>query len=299
MKYYVLMMDIIDSRKFKYDIDKAQIFVKKILNILNKKYKAQIRAEARINAGDEIQVLFKDIRGAFQYYRMFEILIYPIKIRAAIGAGDLYHEEAWNTNEMYGEAYFNARKALELCKNEQIKLLYYEKNRDTHVLNAMLTTRDLLSKRGNSIMTNSVQIIAELICPLVSTKNEFIQKYEFEEISNIFDLKKEVLSILNQKLEKNNKYYSKGTSLESANKYFVINETVYQRFIDVIEPCNVEEARINDEVFLTDCWKHGYNVKIASILSVKRQIVDRAMNYIYFPEKRNYDGAILIAMQNL
>lgn len=58
------------------------------INNLNGLFREDIQFEVTFSAGDELQGLFDNVVTALLYFRLFEILIAPVKIRAGVGVGD-------------------------------------------------------------------------------------------------------------------------------------------------------------------------------------------------------------------
>lgn len=295
MKYAVLMGDLVKSRSYKEDIIFAQSLMKESLDYLNKKFKKEIQAEAKISEGDGMQVLFKNAAAAFSYYRLLELFLYPLSLRASIGIGEVYRGQSRDTNELYGTAYFNAREALELCEKSGKALLIYDENGDNLLLNAMLSNREIFSKRGNPFMTNGVQIAAEIISPLV-LDDGCDAGYDTKSIFRILGKKEKFITRTSERKE-----LADGISFYSVYSgkrklFYDFNFDFLEKYLPKIEPCYVEEAAKEDKILLSGCWKRGANVKIAEIMGISRQIVDRAMKYVSFPEKRNFDGAVLMAL---
>ena len=73
MRNYVsLIMDIEKSRR--YSVDR-----------LNELFQENIEYDVTFSAGDELQGLFNDVIVAVMYFRLFEMLVKPVKLRAGIG----------------------------------------------------------------------------------------------------------------------------------------------------------------------------------------------------------------------
>ena len=88
-QYACLIMDIENSKK--YDVserNEIQQYMNQCINNLNGLFHEDIQFEVTFSAGDELQGLFDNVVTASLYFRLFEILIAPVKIRAGIGVGD-------------------------------------------------------------------------------------------------------------------------------------------------------------------------------------------------------------------
>ena len=302
MSYTVLMGDIVKSRHYSSHINEAQELLRVSLKYLNRTYKRFIKAEARLQRGDEFQVLITEPYIGFLFYRLLELLIYPLKIRCAMYTDDIYDSNFYSTERMSGNAYYEAGNLLDVCKGETRSFLFGSKylprgTKDAFVINAMAERRSSEITRGNSIMNNNVQIIAEMLYPLT------LRTERLDGLPNISLL--EPIFILKDRI------YELNSSLRITHIKYAINNRMRQEdelpsnygkvdFYRLDNYCNnsrlscgVLDAYKSDRDFLSSCWKRGYNVTIAEILNVSRQIVDRAMNYLDYTKKRNYDGVIV------
>lgn len=112
-KYGSIMIDIVDSRKYK-NRNEIQEFMKCIIVYLNKIFYKSLKKPLMFSAGDEIQGLFYEPLAAYLCVRFCMMICYPVKIRAGIGYGELaFDNENWKSSELDGEVYHNARYAIE------------------------------------------------------------------------------------------------------------------------------------------------------------------------------------------
>ena len=302
MSYTVLMGDIVKSRNYSNHINEAQELLRLSLNYLNKTYKRFIKAEARLQRGDEFQVLLTEPYAGFLFYRLLELLIHPLKIRCAMYTDDIYDFNFYSTERMFGNAYYEAGNLLEICKDESKSFLYGSKYvsygaNDVFVINAMTDRRSSLLVRGNSIMNNNVQLIAEILYPLTLNGERIDGLYNISLLKQIFFFKDEIYE-LNNSLRITPIKYSSYSRMRQEDtlptNYGKVDFAHLEHYCNNSRfSCGVLDAYEHDSNFLRSCWKRGYNVTIAEILNVSRQTVDRAMTYLNYTEKRNYDGVIL------
>lgn len=305
MNYTVLMGDIVKSRNYSNRINEAQELLRVSLNYLNKTFKRYIKAEARLQRGDEFQVLLTEPYAGFLFYRLLELLIYPLKIRCAMFSDEIYDFNFSATERMFGNAYYEAGNLLDVCKDEAKSFLFGSKyfphgNKDAFVINTMANQRSTMLVRGNSIMNNNVQIIAEILCPLTLHNERIVGLSNISLLEQIFMLKKMIYE-LNNSLHitpiRYSSYIRTTKEFDPSQNYGKVDFNRLDNCCDDIRfSCGVLDAYENDRDFLHSCWKRGYNVIIADILNVPRQTVDRAMTYLNYAEKRNYDGIILVLL---
>lgn len=140
--YAVITMDIIGSKKSKEVLNKFLIkneLINELNYYLNKddliddflkkqsiqssvilKRKDLILTDITISRGDELQVVCKNIYEIPYILRCIRYYLRPLKIRVGVGIGgintDLDEESSWNMN---GEAFYNARQALEILSYDK------------------------------------------------------------------------------------------------------------------------------------------------------------------------------------
>ncbi|CBK75260.1 hypothetical protein CIY_26800 [Butyrivibrio fibrisolvens 16/4] len=166
IKYASLIIDIEKSRKYGV-IDRTSI--QKILmdyvEILNGMFCESQEFKVTFSAGDSLQGLFVDVASAYMYYRLLEILIYPVKLRAGIGVGEwtIKIENGLSTQQD-GPAYHNARQAIEGVYNSQLSNINIYSGEDDFLANHLINA-SLQLKRQQMPMQNYVQLLNELIFP--------------------------------------------------------------------------------------------------------------------------------------
>lgn len=168
-KQTVLIADIIQSRKSddRYEIQKKLLTV---IDFLNKVYKDSLVKKVEISSGDSFQGLFHNPGVAFLYIRIAQMLLYPTKIRAGIGVGDLdYIDKDFGSNLLDGEAYHNAKDAINLISGSRKEMVSLQiKNADNRLLIPLNIMLDMYYKLRQSFGVNSLRIslVNELLNPM-------------------------------------------------------------------------------------------------------------------------------------
>lgn len=165
----VLLADIIQSRKSE-DRYKTQKKLLSIIEILNKAYNTHLVRKVEISSGDSFQGLFDHPSSAFLYIRIAQMLMYPEKIRGGIGVGCLdYIDDNFGTNLLDGEAYHNARKAIELNSNSNEEIVsIIMNNADVQQIDAINIVFNMYFKLRQFFGVNSLKIslVNELLNPM-------------------------------------------------------------------------------------------------------------------------------------
>ncbi len=273
MKYAALIGDIVESRNYQ-DRLLVQKLLKSSLNLLNEWFLESINKQMVISSGDEMQGLFKETYASYMYYRLLKMLLFPVKIRAGISFDELDYKMDWDSNELDGPVYRNAKNAVMFCKENNFKVIINSNNPNDKYVNMLLNLTNHIGK-SNTITINLIQLFSELLFPLNPNIN----------ISNIELLKKIIeykINIYNLEV-RNDKIYNKDINFDVLKKY--LDEGLY--FNDK-----------NEEIIFQSYWKKGFSTKVANILGIARQIVDRNYNYMNFTNLRNSEATIISILQN-
>ncbi|HBS91050.1 MAG TPA: hypothetical protein DEA51_01120 [Erysipelotrichaceae bacterium] len=187
-----LIADIIQSRKSeeRYDIQKKMIL---IIDFLNKIYKDRLVKKVEISSGDSFQGLFDSPGTAFLYIRMMQMLLYPIKIRAGIGVGTLdYMDKDFGTNLLDGEAYHNAKMAIDIISVTRKEAVYFNIKNSNHIFsNSVNTMLDMYYKLRQIFGVNSLRIslVNELLNPMsVNGEINYLDQTSDKEIEFLNDI---------------------------------------------------------------------------------------------------------------
>ena len=119
--FIAIIGDIRDSRDLESRKDTQQK-LKKILYEINERYSDDITSKFLITLGDEFQGLLSNGKNLINIIQEIKIKIYPVEIRFGVGIGKITTEI--NTEMALGAdgpGYYNARRAIELLKENEKK----------------------------------------------------------------------------------------------------------------------------------------------------------------------------------
>ncbi len=178
VNYVSLIMDIEKSRKYPTeDRIELQKYISHCVDMLNELFRENIEHDVIFSAGDELQGLFNDATVAVMYFRLFEMLLKPVKIRAGIGVGEwtIKIDNASSTQQD-GPAYHRARCAIEEVRKKSFHNIRIYSDRDdimaNHLLNASRTLKDQQIYKQNIVL-----VILELLCPFVKWETD-VNRYK-------------------------------------------------------------------------------------------------------------------------
>lgn len=178
LNYVSLIMDIEKSRNYKIDErNEIQNYMSHCINRLNELFRDSLKYEVTFSAGDELQGLFYDVTTAVLYFRLLEMLIKPVKMRAGIGVGEwTIKVDNGLSTQQDGPVYHRARNAIEEVYKKQFHNIRICSDGDdvltNHLINASFTL-----KNQQIYMQNIVLVILELLCPFI--KNQIrMESYE-------------------------------------------------------------------------------------------------------------------------
>lgn len=190
----VLIADIIQSRKSeeRYDIQKKMVL---IIDFLNKSYESNLVRKAEISSGDSFQGLFDSPGSAFLFIRMAQMLLYPTKMRAGIGVGTLdYMDKNFGTNLLDGEAFHNAKTAIEGISSTRKEAIYFSiKNSNQVFVDSINVMFDMYYKLRQTFGSNSLRIslVNELLNPMsVNGEVSYLENSNTMEIDFISEILK-------------------------------------------------------------------------------------------------------------
>lgn len=257
-----LIADIIQSRKSenRFDIQKRLI---DIIDFLNKAYKNSLVKKVEISSGDSFQGLFDSPGSAFLYIRMVQMLLYPIKIRAGIGVGGLdYMDKSFGTNLLDGEAYHNAKEAIDYISSTRKELVAFQmKNINQVLVNSINTMLVMYYKLRQIYGVSSLRIslVNELLNPMS-------QKGNVHYLTNIDEKERELLEyILNYSFVHQTNYKN-----AKSNNYSLSN-------CEEIEPFILCEINQNFEQYInsSNFVLRGIQDNIGNIIGTSRQNVQK------------------------
>lgn len=169
--YVSLIMDIEKSRNYRIDErNEIQNYISYCIKRLNELFRENLKYEVTFSAGDELQGLFYDVTTAIIYFRLLELLLKPVNLRAGIGVGEwtIKIDDGASTQQD-GPVYHKARHAIEEVTKKQFHSVRICSDKDDVLANHLINASTTLKKQ-QIYMQNIVLVILELFCPFV--KNE-------------------------------------------------------------------------------------------------------------------------------
>ena len=251
--YSALMIDLKKSRS--YSIDSRNIIQHQLIytcDKLNAVFSKSIIKKVEFSGGDEVQGLFCEPSAAYLYFRLFEVLVYPIKIRAGIGLGkwDVKINNVGSTAQD-GEVYHNARRAIDNVDNiEDCSVLFYSGNPEDIYINSLICSASTITNN----LTKTQQVLAyctELLSPIVSKKTmdiNLVSQILFNHLDNDF-----------------------ANILSDTDK----NHILFRINCNIIRPIIVED--IKDVFYVNSGKQRGLPQKISLLLSKSRQSIDKSL----------------------
>lgn len=259
-KYVSLIMDIEKSKTYDVsDRNEMQHYMDKCIKNLNSLFDEEMQCEVIFSAGDELQGLFNNVVTALLYFRMLEMLMKPVKIRAGIGIGDwTVKMEKGLSTQQDGPAYHKARQAIKEVHSMQLQNIRICSDEDDALANHLINA-SLPLKRQQIYMQNIVQVLIELLFPFVPVDFNL----------NKYDSVKELTAI---KFEyrlgsKNGGLYSR-RNIVMEQEYLNLNE------IPDPLPIYIEGEIVDAESTII---KKNTAMSISEILQCSRQNVDSIM----------------------
>lgn len=168
-RYVCLIIDIEKSKKYSIDNrNQIQFYMDKYIRSLNMLFSKEFQCEVMFSAGDEVQGLFDNVISALLYFRLLEMLMHPVAIRAGIGIGEwTIKMEPRMSTKQDGSAYHNARRAIEEVHDRQLQNIRIYSEEDDDILLNNLINASLVLKQQQIYMQNIVQVLVELIFPFI------------------------------------------------------------------------------------------------------------------------------------
>lgn len=166
--YAALMIDLKNSRDYSgQSRQRIQQYILELTGALNDLFSPVLTRRVEFSAGDEIQGLFDRAAAAYLYYRLFELLVSPVQIRAGIGVGswDVQISGA-GTTAQDGRAYHNARRAIEAAAEaEDYDILLCSGAASDRSINGLIGTCAVMTG-ALSEYQRDLLLLAELCAPL-------------------------------------------------------------------------------------------------------------------------------------
>ena len=187
-RYVCLIIDIEKSKKYSIDNrNQIQFYMDKYIRSLNMLFSKEFQCEVMFSAGDEVQGLFDNVISALLYFRLLEMLMHPVAIRAGIGRGEwTIKMEPRMSTKQDGPAYHNARRAIEEVHDRQLQNIRIYSEEDDDILLNNLINASLVLKQQQIYMQNIVQVLVELIFPFIT---EYANVDYYGEIRQLIEIK--------------------------------------------------------------------------------------------------------------
>lgn len=260
MRNYVsLIMDIEKSRNYMMeDRIELQKYMLYCIDMLNELFRENIEYDVTFSAGDELQGLFNDTTVAVMYFRLFEMLLKPVKIRAGIGVGEwtIKIDNGLSTQQD-GPAYHKARQAITEVYRNTLHNVKICSDKDDVMTNHLINSSRTL-KSQQIYMQNIVLVILELLCPFVKWDMN-VNKYQI--VRELLEIK------FNYRIGRTRQSYLRNNRLmESERLYFPERFFLNPIYVDGI----LEETEERIVV-------KNISSVIAEILNCSRQNVDNIL----------------------
>ncbi|MFV0353481.1 MAG: SatD family protein [Oscillospiraceae bacterium] len=167
-KYAALLIDVKNSKEYqRKERTEIQTFIKETINVLNQWFEKNLRFSVVFSAGDEVQGLFTNPQAAYLYFRLFEMLVFPVRVRAGIGVGEWEIKDTSGLSTgQDGPAYHNARNAIEHADRAPgcSVLLFSGTKEDLYINSGMCMPSMIVG--GQSNVQNWLYLLYELASPL-------------------------------------------------------------------------------------------------------------------------------------
>ncbi|MGM9588925.1 MAG: SatD family protein [Faecousia sp.] len=259
--YAALMIDLKKSRSYtKEDRNSIQYYIMDVINLLNRLYRREIVREVDFSAGDEIQGLFASAEAAYLYYRIFSMWLHPVEIRAGIGVGgwDVQIDYKGTTSQD-GPAYHNARLAIKHADDsEGYPVLFFSGSRSDITINTIIGgAASIMAKQ--SAYQNQIMLMTELLFPIC---NYYVRAYDY---------------ITPRDIERF--LYEKSEFDHEVDKIMrpLPLDRLTGSIIEMIDPINAEDVREETKFYITSGKQRGIPTKLASIMDISRQTIEKTM----------------------
>lgn len=274
--YTALFIDVKDSQSYADEQRfRIQVYMQSYINLLNKLFREDIAHDVVINAGDSMQGLFKSTTTAVMYFRLMELLMHPVRIRAGIGIGEWNIQirsqdvglEYVTSAQQDGQTYHLARKAIDEVYKKPLHNVHICSDEDDTFTNYLLNASKTI-KEDQIHKQNQVLLVMELLYPFRKEK----QHLESEDV--IIDLLKMKLSYqhkLRQRLETyadriSNSYVEASMAIDF--KKNMDDKVCLERSVVICDPIAIDGQMKTPEKSIL---KKNMAERIAKILGCSRQ----------------------------
>ncbi len=269
-KYAALIIDLKRSRSYSIkDRTSIQNYIINVIRELNYVFMDAVACEVEFSAGDEVQGLFSSAEAAFLYFRLFNMLIAPVGIRAGIGVGEWSIKvENASTTAQDGSAYHNARYALKEVRDYLgHTVLLYSGNENDIYINALINIPFILTN-NYSEYKNELMLLAELLYPINS--HEVINPEKFKLLFRLISFRNEL------------NYYISFKKMNSVKQYpfDAINHIR-------LESLPIDAIHDKSSFYVISGRKSGLSMQLSDILGISRQSIEKAFKAANLYAARN------------
>jgi len=269
-RYAALIIDLKKSRDYAApDRVEIQNYIKKIIYALNELFHYSIKFEVVFSGGDEVQGLFKSPGAAYLYFRLFNMLVLPVDIRAGIGVGewDIKIRGSVST-EQDGPVYHCARFAIECIKDSLgYSVLLCSNTENDIYINSAINAATLLIN-NQSRYQNELSILTEILYPII--------------MHNAFDVKKLFLIKKLIPIKNNKKYFSRQKAAKQNIQYpFNVID------LDNIESFIIDAAEEISDLYVSSGKIKGLPGELSKILGTSRQSIEKSIKSANIYQSRN------------
>lgn len=282
--YAALMIDLKKSRSYsQWERELIQHYISDVLKALNEIFREELLREMAFSAGDEVQGLFDSQEGAYRYFRMFELILHPVKLRAGIGVGDWeIRMEGQGSPSQDGTAYHNARYAIEHAQDEEENgVLLYSQSGQDGVVNALIGYLSVMAQR-RSIHQNQLALLTEWMFPLLEKRTSEGIPVKFLEAQGL--------------LERKNGF---DHEMGRVNKLLPFDRLNKEALKNVGVVLLKEEEWPKDYFYITRGKQRGIPTQLANVLGMNRQSIEKTLRAGEVFSARNMALAALKEMREI
>lgn len=261
LNYAALIIDLKKSRGYtKEDRSYIQYYIMDVIHLLNNLYRRELVREVDFSAGDEVQGLFSSPEAAYLYYRMLSMWLHPVEIRAGIGVGgwDVQLDNKGTTGQD-GPAYHNARYAImNADDSEGYPILFLSNSYSDVTINTIIGgAASIMAKQ--SVYQNQIMLITEMLFPIC---HYYIRAYDYVGPHDL-------------------EHFLKGKCMLAHEMEKIMRPLPFDRlaydFIKNIDPINADDAQEETKFYITSGKQRGIPTKLASIMDISRQTIEKTI----------------------
>lgn len=258
--YAALMIDLKKSRAYSNDRRHSiQYFILETIRALNEIFRPSIVRAVAFSAGDEIQGLFRDPGAAYLYYRLFALLVAPVRVRTGIGVGSWDLQiSGEGTTVQDGKAYHRAREAIQAVDQTDMYDLLLNSGKDCdRVINTLIGTCSAMTEIMSEYQKD-LMLLTEVFSPLVVP--DTFEPLALSEIFRLLARREELYETLRE---------DAADRRQPITRPFLIQPAKY------INPVDLTKQK--PDFFTTGGRQRGIPTRIASCMGVTRQSVEKSM----------------------